>query len=170
MHYAISATTRSPRPDETSGTSYYFVSVDEYDRLLDRNELLAPAQVHGHAYGVPVDEVVRAFARGKDVLLKVDVQGASRLRGRFAHAAFIFLAPPSFDDLVARLVARHTESPDELERRICDARLEMAELPRYDYVVVNHDGDVEQAARDISCIITAEKLRTHRVPIDIVKG
>jgi guanylate kinase len=123
--------------------------------------------VHGHWYGAPVDELRRAFHAGNDVLLKVDVQGAIQLRRRLPQAAYIFLAPPSEHDLICRLTARHTESGEDLARRIRDARFEMAQMPTYDYCVVNQDGDVRGAAEDVACIIRAEKLRVHRPPMTL---
>lgn len=167
IHYAVTTTTRPPRPGEVDGKSYFFVSNREYDKLLDRGELLAPAEVHGHRYGAPIVELRRAFARNQDVLLKIDVQGAMQVRRRIPQAVFIFLAPPSMEDLVARLEARHTESPSQLERRLHDARFEMDQMPQYDYVVVNRDDRPGEAVRAVGCIITAERLRTHHQPIDL---
>lgn len=162
IRFAVSVTTRPPRPGEVPGKSYTFVSRTEYDRLLDAGELLAPAEVHGNWYGVPVDEVRNAFASDEDALLKIDVQGAIQLRRRVPQAVFIFLAPPSLTGLLKRLEARHTESPAELERRTRDAEFEMQQLPAYDYVVVNREGSLKHAVDDIACIITAERLRIHR--------
>lgn len=167
IHYAVTATTRDPRPGEVPGKSYHFLSVSQYEAMLDRGELLAPANVHGNWYGVPIDEVRDAFATGQDVFLKIDVQGALHLRRRIPQAVFIFLAPPSIDDLVTRLRARHTESPEDLARRIRDAQFEMAQLGSYDYEVVNHEGCVNEAAQSVACIISAERLRTHPQPIDL---
>jgi guanylate kinase len=99
------------------------------------------------------------------VFLKIDVQGAIGVRRRIPQAVFIFLAPPSENDLVERLTARHTESPQELERRLSDAHFEMAQMPHYDYVVVNSDDDLGAAVQGVQCIIEAERLRTHRQPI-----
>ena len=134
--------------------------------MLDRSELLAPAEVHGNRYGAPLDPIRKAFGEGHDVLLKIDVQGAIQVRRRLPQAVFIFLAPPSIEDLIARLRQRHTESPEELTRRIEDARFEMAQMPQYDYMVVNYDHDLHGAVGEVSCIITAEKLRIQRQPIE----
>lgn len=165
--HPISVTTRPPRPGELPGKSYFFVTHEEYDRMLDRGELLAPANVHGNWYGMPVHQVQEALHRGEDVLLKIDVQGAMQLRRRFPQAVFIFLAPPSFAHLCERLVSRSTESPDGLNRRIHDAEFEMAQLPQYDYVVINREGGLEHAVGEVQCIITAERLRVQRQPISI---
>jgi len=167
IHYAVTATTRPPRPGEVDGKSYFFVSQREFDKLLDRGELLAPARVHGFWYCAPLAEVRRAFDRSDDVFLKIDVQGAMQVRRRIPQAVFIFVAPPSLDHLVARLKARHTEALSELDRRLEDARFEMAQMPRYDYVVVNRDDDTGAATQSVQCIIAAERLRTNRQPVDL---
>ncbi|HLJ66140.1 MAG TPA: guanylate kinase [Chloroflexota bacterium] len=167
LSIAVTQTTRSPRPGEIPGVSYFFVSRDEYNRMLDAGELLAPAEVHGNWYGAPLDEVRRGFAAGHDVLLKIDVQGAIQVRRRFPQAIFVFLAPPDADVLLQRLRARHTEAPDELDRRLADARFEMEQLPQYDYVVVNREDDLDYAVAGLECIITAERLRTQYQPIEL---
>jgi guanylate kinase len=160
-------TTREPRPGEVLGKNYYFVSKEEYEERLGRGDLLAPAQVHGHWYGAPIESVREALQWGQDVLLKIDVQGAIQIRRRVPQAVFIFIAPPSVADLVQRLSSRHTESAAELERRIRDAEFEMAQLPSYDYLVVNREGGLAEAAQRVACIISAERMRIHRQPIDL---
>lgn len=167
LHYAVTATTRSPRPGEIPGQSYFFLSKTEYDTMLDAGELLAPAEVHGNWYGAPISELRNAFAGGRDVLLKIDVQGAIQVRRRLPQAVFIFLAPTSIGDLMSRLATRRTESEADFERRIRDARFEMAQLPVYDYVVINRDDDLSETVQCIACIITAERHRTHRQPIEL---
>lgn len=165
VHYAVTATTRAMRPGETDGRDYYFLSKSEYDRQTDAGELLAPANVHGYWYGAPLGPIRAALAQHRDVLLKIDVQGAMAVRRRIPQAVYIFLVAPTFDDLVARLTARHTENPVDLQRRIDDAREEMRQMPLYDYRVVNPEHDLLHAVRLVSCIITAERLRIHRQPI-----
>jgi|SRR5947209_1970364 len=167
VHFAVTATTRPPRPGEIDGESYYFLSQDAFDRMLDRGELLAPADVHGYWYGAPVTYMAAALDHGQDVFLKIDVQGALQVRRRYPQAVFVFLAPPSLEELVARLTARRTEMKDDLDRRLQDAEFEMAQLPYYDYVVVNQDEDVDSAVESVACILRAERLRTHRQPIRI---
>jgi len=165
LHYAITTTTRPQRPGEVEGVSYYFVSKHEYDRLADHGELLAPANVHGHWYGAPLAPIRKALGEGQDVLLKIDVQGAMQVRRRLPQSACIFLTTPTFEDLVARLVERHTESKEDLERRIQDAHFEMAQMPQDDHCVINRRDDLTAAVTGISCIISAERLRIHRQPI-----
>ena len=168
MHFAVTATTRPPRPGETPGQSYHFVTQDEYDHMLDRGELLAPAEVHGYWYGAPVDSIRRELQANRDVLLQIDVQGAMQVRRRYPQAVFIFLAPSSTRGLVERLRARHTESQEQFRRRVADAEFEMAQLPQYDYVVVNREDDLEGAVRSVACIIHAERLRVSRQPVRLL--
>jgi len=162
IHVAVTCTTRPPRPGEEDGQSYYFLDQVEYDRLLDSGELLAAAEVHGHWYGVPIVQVRQAFQQGRDVFLKIDVQGALQVQHRFPDAVFIFIAPPTMDELLRRLRARQTEIGSELERRIHDTLFEMDQQHHYHYSVIDQDDDVEGTTHNVGCIITAERLRTHR--------
>lgn len=167
IHHVVTATTRVPRLGENDGRDYYFVSQDEFSRMIDENALLEYAEVHGNRYGTPLQEVRDAFARGKDALLKIDVQGGLQVKRRIPQAVFVFLAPPSLEELLARLQGRHTESSDELAQRTRDAHFEMAQRDAYDYVIVNQEYCVGAAADQLKCIVTAEKLRIHRQPIDL---
>ena len=167
IHHVVTATTRAPRLREIDGTDYYFVGQDEFSRMIDENALLEYAEVHGNRYGTPLQEVRNAFARGEDALLKIDVQGGLQVKRRIPQAVFVFLAPPSLEELLARLQGRHTESSEELEQRTRDAHFEMAQRDAYDYVIVNQEYCVGAAADQLKCIVTAEKLRIHRQPIDL---
>ena len=150
---------RSPRPGEAAGTDYYFLTRDEFLRRREAGDFAESAEVHGNLYGPPIAQVREKLAEGMDVLLKIDVQGAAKVRERVRDAVFIFLAPPSIEELVERLRARRTESEQELEMRVANAYKEMAALPAYDYVVVNFADRLDQAVDHIRCIITAERLR-----------
>jgi guanylate kinase len=163
--YAVTVTTRPCRPGEVPGRSYYFVTQSQYDSMLAADELVAPAEVHGYCYGAPMDELRTAFAAGKDVLLKIDVQGAIQLRRRIPQAVYIFLAPPSIEHLKARLLARRTESENDLTRRLKNAAFEMAQVEWYDYEVVNREEDLEGAVQAVECIINAERHRVRRQAI-----
>lgn len=160
-HIAVTATTRPQRPTERDGVDYIFLSVEEFLRLRDRGELLEWAQVYGHYYGVPKEQVRQALARGQDVLLRVDVQGAATLRRLVPQGVFIFITPPSFRELERRLRLRGTDPPEALAERLRIARSEMACLPSFTHLVVNEDGQVDRAVATIDAIITAEK---HRIP------
>ena len=159
IHYVVTATTRPRRPNERHGVDYFFLSGEEFEDLIARDELLEWSWVHGNLYGPPLAQVRAKVAEGMDVLLKIDVQGAAKVRERVRDAVFIFLAPPSIEELVERLRARRTESEQELEVRVANAYKEMAALPAYDYVVVNFADRLDQAVDHIRCIITAERLR-----------
>ncbi len=159
LQYVVTVTTRPRRPTEVHGRDYFFVSPAEFQRLKDQGRLLEWAVVHGHEYGTPLDQVQAALAAGQDVLLKIDVQGAAQVKRRVPGAVFIFLAPPSLEDLAARLAQRGTESPEALARRLADAQAELQRLREYDYVVINRAGALEMAVAHLKAIITAERLR-----------
>ena len=136
--YSVSATTRAPRPGEVHGVHYWFVSEEEFDRLVADDALLEWAVVHGRArYGTPRAAVEEALEAGRLALLEIDLQGARQVRERMPDAFFCFLAPPSWDELVRRLVGRGTESEEERARRLETARLEMAAEPEFDVTLVN---------------------------------
>jgi len=159
MHYAVTATTRPRRKKETDGVDYHFVSKAEFENMIEKGELLEWANVYGNLYGVPKSELRQAMDKGKDVIVKVDVQGAATIKKTVSQAVFIFLAPPSMEDLKKRLKQRKTESSIDLEVRIKAAEKEMNSLSMFDYVVVNHKDGIGQAISQIESIITAEKCR-----------
>jgi guanylate kinase len=159
LHFTVTCTTRALRPGEVEGVSYYFVEEARFQEMKRRGELLEWACVHGNNYGTPIQLVRTALDRGTNVLLKIDVQGAAQVKAKAPGAVFIFLAPPSMPELVARLTRRRTESLKELEVRIANAYEEMAHLQDYDYVVVNYAEQLEEAVARIQAIIVAEGCR-----------
>ncbi len=160
LHFVVTMTTRPPRPGEENGKDYIFVSEEEFEKLLREGGFLENAVVYGHRYGVPKEQVKKALESGKDVVMRVDVQGARTLRRLAPEAVFIFLIPSSEEELVRRLRARSTEDEKALELRLSIAREEMKSLEEFDYVVVNADGRLDEAVQKIMAIITAEKCRT----------
>lgn len=156
-HYVVTCTTRAPRPGETDGLSYRFLSRAEFRRLRETGQLLEAAQVHGNWYGTPRGDVREALLAGHDVILKIDVQGAQAVKEQVPDALLIFLVPPSLETLFERLRARATESADELEVRQRNAAIELARAGDYDHVVLNETGQVERTAARIDEIIAAEK-------------
>jgi guanylate kinase len=145
---SVSATTRRPRPGEVDGVHYHFVSDAEFDAMIEQGELLEWALVHGRQRsGTPRHAVETAVRSGRPVLLEIDIQGARQIRTTYPQARFVFLAPPSWDELVSRLVGRGTEDDEERERRLATARVELAAEPEFDRTIVNHD--VRQAADDL---------------------
>jgi guanylate kinase len=155
-HFVVTYKTRPPRNDEIEGVHYQFVGVPVF-RALDRaGRLLEASEVHGHWSGTPRDQVVAAIRAGEDVILKIDVQGAEKVKALVPDALRIFVAPPSEADREAWLAGRGTESAEELARRNRDAELEMRHMSEYDYVVVNEVGRFDQTARRIDEIIRNE--------------
>jgi guanylate kinase len=155
LRYSVSYTTRPPRPGEVDGVSYSFVDEPTFRRMIESGEFLEWAVVHGNLYGTSLPRVRGCLDRGEDVVLKIDVQGAAQLRGRVPEAIFIFLLPPSLEELRERLRARDSETDESLARREQDALNELAEAARYDHRVVNDQ--VERAAREILDIVAASR-------------
>jgi guanylate kinase len=158
MHYAITATTRNRRPGEIDGFHYYFLSEEEFREKKEQNEFLECAQVYGHWYGSPKTPIREALARGQDVILKIDVQGARSVREQAPEALSIFLAPPSIEWLRHHLRARKTETPEKLREREQAAIAELKAAQEFDHVVVNRDGDVEGVVREIAHLIARDRL------------
>lgn len=149
---SVSATTRAPRPGEVDGVHYHFVSEDEFTRLVESGQMLEWAVVHGrHRYGTPRRTVEDARAAGRPVLLEIDLAGARQVRETLPEAHFVFLAPPDWDTLVARLVGRGTEDAEERERRLATAREELAAEPEFDTTIVNDE--VDRATTELARVI-----------------
>lgn len=158
-HFVVTATTRPPRPGEKNGVDYIFLDRETFLRMKERDEFLECAEVYGRWYGVPRSQVRQALKEGKDVVLKIDVQGAATVRSLAPEALAIFMVPGSFDELQRRLAERMTESSPEMELRLKVAREELAHVRDFDYRVVNRTGHLEQAIADVDAIVTAEKCR-----------
>ena len=140
IHLSVSATTRSPRPGEIEGQSYFFLSHEEFDALIAEGQMLEYAVVHGlNKYGTPRQPVVEALARGEHVILEIDIQGARQVRESMPEAKLIFIAPPNWDELVNRLTSRGTESAQEQAKRLETARHELAAQGEFDHVVINDE-------------------------------
>lgn len=151
---SISATTRPPRPGEQDGVHYWFVDDREFDRMIDEDELLEWAVVHKRArYGTPRRPVLDALASGRPALLEIDLQGARQVRANMPEALFVFLKPPSWEELVRRLVGRGTESAAERERRLETARVELAAEAEFDVTIVNRE--VHDAATELVALMKA---------------
>ena len=157
----VTAPTRAPRPGEVDGRDYWVLSRDEFARWIEDGKLLEWANVYGTPYGTPVAEVRRALARGEVVLLKIDVQGAAQVKAKVPEAIFIYLGPESVADLEQRLVRRGTETEEAYQTRLAEARAELQEIPRFDYLVINRNGQLDRAADQVEAIVTSECLRVH---------
>jgi guanylate kinase len=158
-HYVVTVTTRTPRDGEVDGVDYHFVTRDDFLRIRAARGFLEANEVHGNWYGSPRDQVRDALSAGRDVMLKIDVQGAQIVKEQISEALLIFVIPPSLETLFHRLRARATETADELELRQRNAALELARQEDYDYVVTNETGQVERTAEGIERIIEAEHRR-----------
>lgn len=153
IHLSVSATTRPPRPGEVEGEHYFFVDDAEFDRLIAAGELLEHATVHNkYRYGTPRKPIERALEEGRTVLLEIDLQGARQVRAAEPSATLVFLLPPSWDELVQRLVGRGTEGEEERARRLRTAKVELAAQGEFDYRVVNDD--VARAADEVVSLVT----------------
>jgi guanylate kinase len=161
FHVVASVTTRAPRPGESEGNPYHFISKEAFDCMVAQNELLEYANVHGNWYGQPLQPIREHLQAGRDVLLKIDVQGAATVRRKVPGAIYIFLVPGSVEELVERLTQRKTETEDEQLRRLTDARKELAQRDYYDYMVVNRQGHLQEAVEYLQAIMLAEHCRTH---------
>jgi len=159
LKYITTLTTRPRRPNEKDNLDYHFVSIERFQGMVENNELLEWANVYGNWYGVPKEAVKQALGKGQDIIVKVDIQGAATIRKILPQAIFIFLMPPSMEELALRLKQRHTESPSDLALRLKTAEEEMKQLPLFDYAVVNRWDEIDLAVSDIKAIITAEKCR-----------
>jgi guanylate kinase len=153
---SVSATTRDPRPGEENGVHYWFVSDADFDAMIERGDLLEWATVHGtHRYGTPRGPVELALASGHPAMLEIDLQGARQVRRTMPEALFVFLKPPSWDELVRRLVGRGTETEAQRERRLATAREELAAESEFDVTVVNHE--VHAAADELVALMTFDQ-------------
>jgi guanylate kinase len=161
--HCVTATTRPMRTGEEHGIHYYFLSETEYDTLLVQEQFLEHAVVHKlYRYGIPLYSIREGLRRGQDVIIAPDVQGASTVRWKLPNAITIFLRPPSLDELLPRLQARGTETPEERAIRLATAEREVQRMSEYDYVIVNHRDRLEQALEDLKAIIRSERLRVCR--------
>lgn len=158
--YSISATTRKPRTGEVDGREYYFLSVEEFKTWIAEEKFLEYAEVYGNFYGTPLNKIEERLNRGEDILLEIDVQGALNVKKKCPEGVYIFLLPPSLEELKNRIEGRGTENPESLARRLKNAVAEIKIGREYDYVVVNDT--IDNAAAQIKAILTAERLKVTR--------
>jgi guanylate kinase len=160
FHFVVTATTRTKRPDEVEGVDYHFVSHDEFAELIDNDELLEYAIVYNDYKGIPKEQVRQALASGRDVVMRLDVQGAETIRDLCPDALLVFLSTRSEQQLVDRLRQRKTETKEGLKLRIATARQEFNRVGMFDYFVINEVQRLENTVDSIMAIVTAEHLRT----------
>lgn len=162
FHFVITATTRKPRTEEVEGVDYFFLSEDEFAKMIDEGELLEYAVVYQDYKGIPKSQVRKALESGKNVIMRIDVQGAETIRKLAKDALLIFLVPQSEEELINRLKKRNTETKESLKLRIATTRQEFNKIDLFDYIVVNKDDQLSETADMIEAIIKAEQQRVHQ--------
>ncbi len=160
MHFVVTATTRARRENEVHGKDYFFLSKEEFARMIEEEELIEYAIVYSDYKGIPKQQVREALASGKDVIMRLDVQGAATVRKLAPEAVLIFITTPSEEELVQRLKKRQTEAAEDLSLRIATARQELKRAEEFDYVIINADNQLGQTVQTVIAIIDAEH---HRV-------
>jgi guanylate kinase len=163
FHFVVTATTRPRRKEEIHGVDYFFLSMEEFTRMIEQGEFLEYALVYDQYKGVPKSQVVEALSSGKDIVMRLDVQGAATIHKKYPEALLIFLVPGTEEELENRLRKRETENPEDLQNRLAEARDELKCLGEFDYVVENRDSKLDKAVDIIEAIICAEHRRVkHR--------
>ena len=157
LKYSVSANTRPPRKGEVEGKDYYFVSKDEFNKMIKENKFVEWAIVHGDYKGTPMNFLIEELQKGTDVLLELDVQGAMQVKEKFSDGIFIFIAPPTWKDLEDRLRKRNTEGEKALKKRLKDAHIEIEYIKNYNYLVVNDE--IKNALKKLESIIIAERCK-----------
>ncbi|MCD6450503.1 MAG: guanylate kinase [Thermotogaceae bacterium] len=163
--FSVSCTTRPKRPGEVHGKDYFFITEKEFKKMIERKEFLEWAEVHGYLYGTPRRFVEEAFSNNKSVLLDIDVQGAMKVMETFEDGVFIFVAPPSIEDLEKRLRKRKTEDERKIKRRLEDALWELRNIDKFQYLIINKD--LDEAIYSLGSIVTAESIKVERLEDDV---
>ncbi|CAB1243571.1 guanylate kinase [Clostridium sp. MT-14] len=163
---SVSATTRSPRKGEVDGVNYYFLTEEDFKNKIKNNNFLEYAKVYGNYYGTPRSQVLKAIKEGNDVVLEIDIQGALMVKETYPEGVFIFILPPSMEELKKRIISRGSETPESFMTRFSSAYKEINYVSKYNYVVINDT--VDNAVRNIESIIAAEKCRVDRVKDEIL--
>lgn len=164
---SVSATTRSPRKGEVEGVNYYFITKEKFLERIESEDFLEYAEVYGNYYGTPKSEVLKVLEAGRDVILEIDIQGALKVKRAYPDGLFIFILPPSMEELKNRITNRGSETPESLITRFTSAHEEISFVSKYDYAVVNDT--VDNACEKIQSIITAERCRVDRMNGDFLK-
>lgn len=169
LAYSVSATTRDPRPGEEEGKHYFFLSKDEFVRRRAADGFLEWREYNNNLYGTPRDYVERSLTEGYDLIMKPEVNGALAIKRAFPDAVLIFLAPDRFSNLRTRLLARRTETTEEIARRLEIAHEEFNFVRNFDYIVINAEERSDEAVRDLQAILQAERFRIHRYSDDSIR-
>ena len=161
IYLSVSATTRAPRKGEVDGVNYYFTTKEEFVKRVEEGDFLEHAEVYGNYYGTPKSSVEKMLEQGKDVILEIDIQGALKVKENCEEGIFIFILPPSMEELKQRIIKRGSETPESLMTRFKSAYKEINYISKYNYAVVNDEVDL--AVKKLEAIITAEKCRVDRM-------
>lgn len=163
---SVSATTRKPRNGEVHGVNYFFIEKEEFTRMLENGEFLEHAQIYDNFYGTPKAAIIECLEKGQDVILEIEMQGARQIKEVYPEGVFIFVLPPSLEELKSRIVGRGTETQEEIEKRFSCAFEEINQIVNYDYFIVNED--IEKSVNDVEAIILSEKNKVTRYKNNII--
>ena len=163
---SVSATTRKPRNGEVHGVNYFFIEKEEFTKMIENGEFLEHAQIYDNFYGTPKAAIIECLEKGQDVILEIEMQGARQIKEVYPEGVFIFVLPPSLEELKSRIVGRGTETQEEIEKRFSCAFEEINQIVNYDYFIVNED--IEKSVNDVEAIISAEKNKVTRYKNNII--
>ena len=163
---SVSATTRKPRNGEVHGVNYFFIEKEEFTKMIENGEFLEYAQIYDNFYGTPKAAIIECLVKGQDVILEIEMQGARQIKEVYPEGVFIFVLPPSLEELKSRIVGRGTETQEEIEKRFSCAFEEINQIVNYDYFIVNED--IEKSVSDVEAIICAEKNKVTRYKNNII--
>ena len=166
LQHSISYTTRKPRPNETDGVHYFFVTQEKFNKMIKDKEFAEWAVVHGNLYGTSKKQLSEMMDEGIDVILDIDSQGAMQIKENWGNGVFIYILPPSFDDLRRRLTERNSDATNEIKKRLENAKKEIPYYKRYNYVIINDK--FEKALEDLKSIITSERLKIDKFNTDMI--
>ncbi|MEK6655855.1 MAG: guanylate kinase [Nitrospirota bacterium] len=166
LQHSISYTTRRPRPNETDGVHYFFVTQEKFNKMIKDKEFAEWAVVHGNLYGTSKKQLSEMMDGGIDVILDIDSQGAMQIKENWGNGVFVYILPPSFDDLRRRLTERNSDATNEIEKRLENAKKEIPHYKRYNYVIINDK--FEKALDDLKSIITSERLKIDKFNTDMI--
>ena len=163
---SVSATTRKPRNGEVHGVNYFFIEKEEFTKMIENGEFLEYAQIYDNFYGTPKSAIIECLEKGQDVILEIEMQGAKQIKEVYPEGVFIFVLPPSLEELKSRIVGRGTETQEEIEKRFSCAFEEINQIVNYDYFIVNED--IEKSVNDVEAIIASEKNKVTRYKNNII--
>ena len=163
---SVSATTRKPRNGEVHGVNYFFIEKEEFTKMVENGEFLEHAQIYDNFYGTPKAAIIECLEKGQDVILEIEMQGARQIKEVYPEGVFIFVLPPSLEELKSRIVGRGTETQEEIEKRFSCSFEEINQIVNYDYFIVNED--IEKSVNDVEAIILSEKNKVTRYKNNII--